>query len=150
MSQAVRRVFEKATVRIFLVVFLIVLPCVLVLPLLGQDQGSAAQGFSITLAGDSIVMTPARARRKDPRFMAVVKVVREADAAFTNLELTFPGADAYPAGGPRAMWVASDPERLKELQWIGFNLFGAANNHSLDYGVGGLLDTIQVLKQDGA
>jgi poly-gamma-glutamate capsule biosynthesis protein CapA/YwtB (metallophosphatase superfamily) len=116
----------------------------------GQEQEASPAEFSLTLTGDSIITTPASTHQKDPRFMAVVDAIRRGDAAFTNLELTFPGADTYPAGLPRAGLIASDPAMLKELQWIGFNLFGAANNHSLDYGIQGLLDTIQVLKQDGA
>jgi len=34
--------------------------------------------------------------------------------------------------------------------WLGFNLFAAANNHSLDYGIEGLRDTRRVLAQAGA
>src|ERR1019366_8164316 len=47
-------------------------------------------------------------------------------------------------------WMASDPEGLKDLERVGFNLFSAANNHSVDFGIQGLLDTIHVFKQAGA
>ena len=118
--------------------------------LAGQKPETSPADFNLTLTGDSIITTPARAHQKDPRFMAVVDAVRQGDAAFTNLELTFPGPDTYPAGGPRAGLIGADPALMKELQWIGLNLFGAANNHSLDYGTQGVLDTIEVLKRNGA
>jgi poly-gamma-glutamate capsule biosynthesis protein CapA/YwtB (metallophosphatase superfamily) len=119
-------------------------------PVSGQDSSTSLGEFNLNLTGDSIITTPAKVRQSDSRFMAIVEAIRRADAAFTNLELTFPGPNTYPAGLPRAGVIASDPAMLKELQWIGFSLFGAANNHSLDYGIQGLLDTMQVLKRDGA
>jgi poly-gamma-glutamate synthesis protein (capsule biosynthesis protein) len=115
-----------------------------------QERQARSQEFNLTMVGDSIITTPAAVRQNDPQFMAAVNVVRQGDAAFTNLETTFPGHNAYPAGKPRASWISSDPALLKELQWVGFNLFATANNHSLDYGIQGLIDTIQVLRRDGA
>src|SRR5262249_20825905 len=106
--------------------------------------------FKITLVGDSIIETPVSVHQDDVRFMTVVNAVRAGDARFTNLELTYPSRNAYPAGKPRNSWISSDPETLKELQWFGFNLFATANNHSLDYGIQGLLDTLEVLRQDHA
>src|SRR2546422_8328647 len=45
--------------------------------------------------------------------------------------------------------LRGDSSLLKELQWIGFNLFGAANNHSLDYGIEGLRIHSRVLQEAG-
>jgi poly-gamma-glutamate synthesis protein (capsule biosynthesis protein) len=115
-----------------------------------QSHEPLVPDFNLSLVGDSIIETSISVRQNDPRFMAAVKAVRNGDAIFTNLELTFPSRNAYPAGKPRNSWISSDPATLKELQWVGFNIFAAANNHSLDYGIQGLLDTIQVLRQDHA
>jgi poly-gamma-glutamate synthesis protein (capsule biosynthesis protein) len=106
--------------------------------------------FNLTLVGDNNIVTLASARQNDPRFMAVVNEIRKGDAAFNNLETTFPGPDAYPGGFPRSENIYSDPSLIKQLQWMGFNLFGTANNHSMDFGIQGLLDTINVLKQANA
>jgi poly-gamma-glutamate capsule biosynthesis protein CapA/YwtB (metallophosphatase superfamily) len=112
--------------------------------------------FHLTAGGDSIMITPAMVRQSDPRFMGVVNAVRKGDAAVIDFEGTFASRDAFPiADAPQtgflaATWLASDPERLKELQWMGFNLFSAANNHSVDFGVRGLLDTMRVFRQGGA
>jgi poly-gamma-glutamate capsule biosynthesis protein CapA/YwtB (metallophosphatase superfamily) len=117
----------------------------------GQQQGASSQDFSLTMTGDSEIVTPATAHQNNPRFMAVANAVREGDAAFTNLEVSFPTSPStYPAGMPRGQWHPTDPALLKQLQWIGFNLFGAANNHAMDYGIQGVLDTIHLLKQSGA
>ena len=122
-----------------------------VIGLRGQESQSSPQEFSITLTGDSETQTPAKVRENNPRFMKVVNALRQGDAVFTNLELTFPTSPgAYPAGGARGQWHPSEPLLLKEMQWMGFNLFGAANNHVMDYGVQGLLDTIRILKESGA
>ena len=106
--------------------------------------------FSLALAGDSIIMTPASVHSSNPQFAALRNVIQQSDAAFTNLEGTFPGPNSSPAAEPRATWISVDPAMLKELQWIGFNLFSNANNHALDFGIDGLLNTMRHLKESGA
>ncbi len=111
-------------------------------------QGNAT--FSITLTGDSIITQRLSPFEALPAFAAARKAVRDADAAFTNMEVIFPTSAAPPAAQSGGTWMASDPALLKELQWFGFNLFAAANNHSLDYGIQGLRDTRRVLEGGGA
>jgi poly-gamma-glutamate capsule biosynthesis protein CapA/YwtB (metallophosphatase superfamily) len=115
-----------------------------------QERTPSAAEFSLSLAGDSIIMTPASVHGSDPRFAKLRDVIRGSDAAFTNLEGTFPGRNSYPAAEFRATWIAVDPAMLKELQWIGFNLFSIANNHAMDFGIDGLLNTMEGLKSAGA
>jgi poly-gamma-glutamate synthesis protein (capsule biosynthesis protein) len=117
----------------------------------GQERGASPPEFNLTMVGDSEIVTPAVVRQNNPQFMAVTNAVRQGDAAFTNVEEPYPLTNgAYPAGQPRAQWHTTDPSMLKQLQWMGFNLFGVANNHSMDFGIQGLLETMQVLKQAGA
>jgi poly-gamma-glutamate capsule biosynthesis protein CapA/YwtB (metallophosphatase superfamily) len=123
----------------------------IVAPLLAQEKKpSTPPDFNLTAAGDVMIVTPLTARQSDPEFMSLVNAVRKADAAVLNLEGTFAGEDAYPIADTGVTWMASAPERLKDLQWMGFNLFSAANNHSADFGIQGLLDTIRVFQQSGA
>lgn len=99
-----------------------------VILLRGQEYGSSPQEFNLTMVGDAEVVTPAMARQNNPRFMAVANAVRKGDAAFANVEEPYPTSNrAYPAGLPRAQWHTTSPTMLKQLQWMGFNLFGAAN-----------------------
>src|ERR1035441_4724867 len=106
----------------------------------GQQSGGSSDEFNLTMVGDSEILTPAVVHQNNPRFMAIANAVRQGDAAFTNVEEPYPlSKKAYPAGQPRNQWHTTSPAMLKQLQWIGFNLFGAANNHSMDFGIQGLL-----------
>ena len=116
----------------------------------GAQQKDDAREFHMTLAGDAIIVTPSAPRQQDPGFMGVVKAVHKGDAAIMNFEGTFAGKEAYPVYDTGGTWIASNPERLKDLQWMGFNLFSTANNHSVDFGGQGLLDTIDVFNRYGA
>jgi Bacterial capsule synthesis protein PGA_cap len=115
-----------------------------------SQQKVPPQDFNLTLTGDAIILTGAKVHQNEPRFMGVVNAIKQGDAAFTNLEEVYPSRDAYPAATSGNTWMAADPSMVKELQWMGINLFGTANNHSYDYGIQGVLDTIHVLEQDGA
>jgi poly-gamma-glutamate capsule biosynthesis protein CapA/YwtB (metallophosphatase superfamily) len=106
--------------------------------------------FTLTATGDSMLMTPPSVRQNDPQFMGVVKAIRQGDAAFTNIEEMYASPRSYPAATSGNTYMTADPSMLKELQWIGFNLFGAVNNHSYDYGLQGVLDTLANLKANGA
>jgi poly-gamma-glutamate synthesis protein (capsule biosynthesis protein) len=119
-------------------------------PSIGAQQKDNSEEFHMTLAGDAIIVTPAAARQQDPGFLGVVKAIHKGDAAVMNFEGTFAGKETYPIYDTGGTWIASDPERLKDLQGMGFNLFSAANNHSVDFGGQGLLDTIQVFNRYGA
>ena len=82
-----------------------------------------------TAVGDNNIVTLATARQNNPRFMAVVNDIRQGDAAFANLETSFPNLDhTYPGGPPRGDNLYSDPALLKELQWMGFNLLALHKN----------------------
>ncbi len=98
-----------------------------------------------TAVGDCII-----ARRvsmiADRDFTDLVKLVRSADAAFANLEITTPRAPWTPFSEFGGMHLAAEPWVLDELKWFGFNLFGFANNHAVDYTLGGLLDTVAELR----
>ena len=133
--------------RLFCAVTFISLICV---PSNARGQKENPQEFNLTLVGDAIIATPVMVHQDDPRFMGVVNAVRKGDAAAINFEGTFASEAAYPVADTGGTWIASDPNRLKDLQSIGFNLFSAANNHSVDFGVQGLLDTVRVFKQGGA
>src|ERR1039458_5418307 len=138
------------------VAFTLVLPVIIALslfaaPLPAQEKKpSVPPDFNLSAAGDVMIVTPLAARQNDPEFMSLVNAVRKSDAAVLNVEGTFAGEDAYPIADTGVTWMQSDPERLKDLQWMGFNLFSAANNHSVDFGIQGLLDTIRTFQQAGA
>lgn len=109
-----------------------------------------AQEFTLTLTGDSIITQRLSVYQRDVKFMAAVNAVRDGDAAFTNLEILFHNYESPPAAQSGGTWLRAEPSLFHELQWIGFNLFAAANNHSLDYEIEGLRANLYVLREAGA
>jgi poly-gamma-glutamate synthesis protein (capsule biosynthesis protein) len=84
----------------------------------------------------------------DPRFRDMVNVIRGADAAMVNLELSafrfseFKGWGEVENGGN---WEVGPPEVVVDLKDMGFRLFNRANNHTTDYGVEGMRVTDRLL-----
>ncbi|MGH2427258.1 MAG: CapA family protein [bacterium] len=73
-------------------------------------------------------------------------ILRDADAGFANLEV--PLSDrGEPADKPIAF--RSDPGLATELSYLGLDVVSFANNHSLDYGIPALLDTIAAVEEAG-
>jgi poly-gamma-glutamate capsule biosynthesis protein CapA/YwtB (metallophosphatase superfamily) len=85
---------------------------------------------------------------KDPNFLALLGLIRGADAAFTNLEFTTPRYPYVPAPFRRVP-LFGQVFALDELKWCGFNLFNTANNHQGDWTFLGTIDTTEELKARG-
>lgn len=98
----------------------------------------------VAAVGDAVVTRRLRTIR-DPAFTALVERLRQADGAFANVEFVVPDLPATPSSKNIAIRFAAPPYVLDELAWAGFNLFNVANNHSDDYSIQGLLDTMQQL-----
>ena len=106
-----------------------------------------AQAGDLTLvaSGDTMITRRLRVFREDG-FTRLAKLFRDADVGFTNLEMLMHDYEHSPgmAGGT---FTASDPKNLAELEWMGVNLVSCANNHSYDYGEGGVLTNLSHLRQ---
>jgi poly-gamma-glutamate synthesis protein (capsule biosynthesis protein) len=131
--------------------------CLLTSSALGQQHSALAPGaseavWSLAATGDSIITRRIIAYESDPAFMKMIRMIREADAAFTNLELSvfrlreFKG---YPQAESGGSWLLGSPEVLEDLKWAGFDLFNRANNHTTDYGVEGMMETDRILDSLG-
>lgn len=109
---------------------------------------SASDSFTLALSGDCILQRRLLSAR-DPVIRPLFDMIRGADLAFANLETLandFRGDPALESGGSHfgaPAWV------LDELREAGFSLFATATNHSLDYGVAGLLHTLEALDARG-
>ena len=105
-------------------------------------------GFTIAITGDSII----RVRLSlctDNRFHSFIRVIREADAAYTQLELPvhdYEGQELFPAAEAGHNWARAPQFAVEELKWAGFDIVSTASNHSLDYSYGGLYSTWKALK----
>jgi len=79
----------------------------------------------------------------------MIDIIRQSDVAFTNFEMLLHNYEGYPAAQSGGTYMAADPLMAKELQWAGFDMVSRANNHSVDYGVEGLMTTSKVLDEAG-
>jgi poly-gamma-glutamate synthesis protein (capsule biosynthesis protein) len=76
-----------------------------------------------------------------PAFQALVARMRAADVTLLNLETVIHAFEDYAQADSGGTWMASPPVIAAELAWAGIDLLGHANNHSFDYGPGGVLAT---------
>jgi poly-gamma-glutamate synthesis protein (capsule biosynthesis protein) len=80
-----------------------------------------------------------------PCFEYVAPILKSADLAIGNLELTLPGKPPY-QGYP----LFRSPDDLAlDLRYAGFDFLLTANNHSNDGGLNGVVNTINVLDSYG-
>lgn len=108
------------------------------------------EDFVLTAGGDAIIMTRLAGEEANPRFRALVELIKQGDAAFVAVEQVFPSEKAYPAATSGDTYMGAPAFTLGELQRMGFNLFAAANNHTYDFGLQGVVDTIAVFKDHDA
>ena len=101
----------------------------------------------IALTGDSIVTR--RGLAADPAAAPLYEIIRGADAAFTNIEVVPSGFRGDPSFENDGSHLAAEPAVLDDLLGAGFNLFTAANNHILDYGIAGLRITLDEMARRG-
>ena len=108
-----------------------------------------AEAGNLTLvAGGDTMITRRLSVFREPAFLSLVDLFRSADVGYVNLEMLMHDFEHAPgmAGGT---FTASDPANLDELKWAGINLVSTANNHSYDYGEGGVLTNIDHLRSSG-
>lgn len=131
----------KITRNLYTVAFLFV--C-MVEPICAQYQKSC----SIALTGDAIITRKLSVYEESP-FLQMIKIIRDADAAFTNLEMLLHNYESYPMHRSGGTYMRADPQMAEELAWAGFDMVSLANNHTGDYGVGGMRSTIKHTNKAG-
>ena len=110
------------------------------------------QEIRLFLSGDSILQHTL-ATDANPARVELAEIARSCDLALSNLECNIQvGEDwpAYVAGqGRGTTYMAAPPEVLDDLKWFGIRAVFTANNHSSDFGEGGILTTIGYLDAAG-
>jgi len=102
--------------------------------------------LEVALTGDSLI-TRRLSTYREPDFLVLRDLLKEADVRFTNLEVVLGEEPDYPAEFCGGNWLGVPAYLADELAWLGFNLFSAANNHGGDFGAGGALSNIQELRK---
>jgi poly-gamma-glutamate synthesis protein (capsule biosynthesis protein) len=111
-------------------------------------RAAPSEPYTIALAGDSII-TRKLSVYEEPEFLSMIERIRNADVAFTNIEMLFHDYESYPMASSGGTYMRAQPELVKELVWAGFDLGGLANNHSGDYGPAAMLLTEKYVREAG-
>lgn len=107
-----------------------------------------SRSFSLAATGDSLI-TMHVAQSQAPEFLALVDLLRGADVAFTNLEVTLHEFRGTPQASSMGVYATGHPRLIDDLKAMGFNLYSLANNHMMDWGDGGLSATMETLDRAG-
>jgi len=102
------------------------------------------RSMTLTSSGDSLMVK--RLPQDYSELKPLADFINSAEARLTNLECVIINRDCYASSYSGGTWVGTEKATLTELQKFGFNFFGCANNHSLDYSYDGLLNTVKVLE----
>lgn len=97
------------------------------------------------VTGDALFSSCHVDKTMDPNLLALLK---EADEVFTNAEFVTPRRNTAPAAG-RGYQTSVRPKTLDEFARLNIRYVGFANNHTGDYGIEGLTDTIAEAEQRG-
>ena len=101
--------------------------------------------MTVAFGGDALITKPYAI--DDAGRRGFVDLVRRAEVAFTHLEILLNEFQGPPPPGIGIHLSTSQSGR--ELLAAGFNLFSAAGNHALDYGIEGLRAHLNLLRELG-
>lgn len=99
--------------------------------------------MKICITGDSILM------EKMPESYQGLEPVRDyitqADVRINNMEMVLSNYDRFASTYCGGLWLTAEPTVLDDILKYGFNCFGFANNHTMDYSYGGVESTLEAL-----
>lgn len=105
--------------------------------------------MKIALVGDLFISRPITSVEMGA-LAPIREILSSCDCSFGNLETAILRVnEAPPSMFPGGGYAMADPACLCGLRELGFNLFSAANNHSMDYGEKGILKTCENLRSLG-
>ncbi len=104
--------------------------------------------IAIAVTGDTMLTRRLSVFDEEP-YLALVKILREADATFTNMETTVHEYNECTPGLTRGTYMTTEPRLLEDLKWMGINMVSCANNHAFNFGQEGIQSTIRYLDQAG-
>ncbi|RRJ61991.1 CapA family protein [Paenibacillus oralis] len=97
------------------------------------------------VTGDALFSSGNLYKTMDPNLLALL---RGADEVFTNAEFVTPRKNTVPASG-RGYQTSVRPKALDEFANLNIRYVSFANNHTGDYGIEGMVDTIEEAESRG-
>ena len=104
--------------------------------------------MTMTATGDSILVQGYQ-EGGYPGFHEVRDYIAKGQAKFGNLEICITDWDTYCSQYCGGTWLNTTPRVLDQIVAYGMNFLGFANNHSMDFGPDGLLETLDNVKKRG-
>jgi poly-gamma-glutamate capsule biosynthesis protein CapA/YwtB (metallophosphatase superfamily) len=105
--------------------------------------------IAIAAVGDCLIFNKV-SFYKDPQFVQLVEILRQADCTYGNCETTFfKPEDGFPAYKEFDPNVFCYPWGADELKWLGIDLVSTANNHIMDFDYDGMFSTLKHLDRVG-
>ncbi len=98
--------------------------------------------FSVTATGD-VLLTKGYQEGGYDGIEEVKNYLNRGDAIIGNLETCVTDYDTYCSAYCGGTWLSTTPRVLKQSLNFGFNMMGFSNNHTMDFGPDGLLETIE-------
>lgn len=102
----------------------------------------------MTATGDSILIQ-GFPKEGYPGLKELQEYIMRGEARFGNLEECITNWDTYPSAYSGGTWMNAEPRILDQVLEYGFNFLGFANNHTMDMGPDGLLETVANVKKTG-
>lgn len=103
--------------------------------------------ITFTAAGDMLIQRKISTAYEG--FDDLKNYISKADVRFFNLETTLHNGEHFGNQFCGGSYLCADPSVLDIAKEYGFNMLSFANNHTMDYSYGGLLDTLRNVNQAG-
>ncbi len=100
----------------------------------------------VVVAGDCLFSSRNLAKRLDPK---IVSEFKNADAVAANAEFTCPNLENTPPAAGRGYITSVREETLNEFSELNIKLVNFANNHTGDFGIDGMKNTIDASRKRG-
>lgn len=104
--------------------------------------------LTVTATGDSLFVADIP-KEYENDLKEVGGFIGECDVRMTNLETNISKFGDFPNAYSGGTWLNTEPEIFEDLTKYGFNYYGTANNHCMDYSYHGMLSTIEELDKRG-
>jgi len=104
--------------------------------------------MTMTATGDSILIQGYQ-EGGYPGFQEICDYIAKGQARIGNLETCITEWDTYCSAYCGGTWLNTTPRVLDQILGFGMNFIGFANNHSMDFGPDGLLETVDNVKKRG-
>ena len=104
----------------------------------------AEKTLTVTGTGDSLFVAPFPAEYA-PMLDKLAGFIGGCDVRMTNLETNLTDFEYFGNAYSGGTWLSTRRKYMDDLTRFGFNFYGNANNHALDYAHAGLLSTVAEL-----